>query len=138
MRKIFQEREGKSLFTMLIKDPQLFDREYFLLGLQNGHKDAQKPSSLRSTATPVERLLHCAIFWDWRLSNSNQCKLQDKFSNDGQNNKDQSDIQGSSDFLFQVLLKLLTHWKNNLLLLLNSKANGIFPIVQVKLLRCMF
>ena len=30
MRKIFQEREGKSLFTMLIKDPQLFDREYFL------------------------------------------------------------------------------------------------------------
>ena len=67
MKKIFQEREKKSLFTTLVKDLQLFGREYFL---KNFRMDArrfedllswlapiiQRSSLRRSTTTPAERL----------------------------------------------------------------------------------
>ena len=67
MRKIFQEREEKSLFTTLVKDLQLFDREYFFknFGMDTRTFEdllswiapiLQKSSLRRSTATPVERL----------------------------------------------------------------------------------
>ena len=67
MRKIFQEREEKSLFTTLFKDLQLFDKEYFLKNFRMDIRTfedllswvdpiIQKSSLRRSTATPAERL----------------------------------------------------------------------------------
>ena len=67
MRKIFQEREKKSLFTTLVKDLQLFDREYFFKNFRMDTRTFEdllswiapiiQKSSLRiSTATPAERL----------------------------------------------------------------------------------
>ena len=67
IRKIFQEREEKSLFTTLVKDLQLFDREYFLKNFRIDTRTfedllswvapiIQKSSLRRSTATPAERL----------------------------------------------------------------------------------
>ena len=65
MRKIFQEREEKSLFTTLVKDLQLFDREYFFKNFRMDTRTfedllswiapiIQKSSLRRSTATPAE------------------------------------------------------------------------------------
>ena len=67
IRKIFQEREEKSLFTTLVKDLQLFDREYFFKNFRMDTRTfedllscvapiIQKSSLRRSTATPAERL----------------------------------------------------------------------------------
>ena len=67
MRKIFQEREEKSLFTTLVKDLQLFDREYFFKNFRMNIRTfedflswiapiIQKSSLQRSSATPAERL----------------------------------------------------------------------------------
>ena len=67
IRKIFQEREEKSLFTTLVKDLQLFDREYFFKNFRIDTRTfedllswvapiIQKSSLRRSTATPAERL----------------------------------------------------------------------------------
>ena len=67
MRKIFQEREEKSLLTTLVKDLQLFDREYFFKNFRMDTRTfedllswiapiIQKSSLRRSTATPAERL----------------------------------------------------------------------------------
>ena len=67
MRKIFQEREEKSLFQTLVKDLQLFDREFFFKNFRmdtRTFKDLrswvapiiQKSSLQRSTAIPAEKL----------------------------------------------------------------------------------
>ena len=105
MRKIFQEREEKSLFTTLVKDLQLFGREYFF---KNFRMDTRTFEDLLSWIAPIiqksslrypcgETLCYFTIFSDWRLSNNNWYKLQDKSNNDGQNNlRDLSDIMESS------------------------------------------
>ena len=67
MRKIFQEREEKNYFTTLVKDLQLFDREYFFRNFRMDTRTfedflswvapiIQKFSLRRSTATPAEKL----------------------------------------------------------------------------------
>ena len=67
MRKIFQEREEKSLFTTLVKDLQPFDREYFFKNFRMYTRTfedllswiapiIQKSSLRRSAATHAERL----------------------------------------------------------------------------------
>ena len=72
MRKFFQEREKKSLFTTLVKDLQLFDREYFFMNFRmdtRTFRDSiswivpiiRKCSLRRSTATSVEKL--CVTLW---------------------------------------------------------------------------
>ena len=72
MRKIFQEREEKNYFTTLVKDLQLFDREYFFRNFRMDTRTfedflswvapiIQKFSLRRSTATPAEKL--CVTLW---------------------------------------------------------------------------
>ena len=66
IRKLFKDREEKSLFAILVKDLQLFDREYFFKNFRMGTKSfeellswvgpfVQKSSLRRSTATVQER-----------------------------------------------------------------------------------
>ena len=43
MRKLFKDKEEKSLFTILVKDLQLFDQEYFL---ENGQMDTKSIEKL--------------------------------------------------------------------------------------------
>ena len=65
--KIFQEREEKNLFTMLVENLQLFDREYFFKNVRVDRRTfedllswidpiVQKSFLRRSNATPVEGL----------------------------------------------------------------------------------
>ena len=67
MQKLFKDREKKSIFTILVKDLQLFDQNYFFKNFRMDTKSFQKllswvvpfiqKSSLRrSTATVQERL----------------------------------------------------------------------------------
>ena len=84
MRKIFQEREEKSLFTTLVKDLQLFDREYFFKNFRMDTRTfedllswiapiIQKSSLRRSTATslwkksPYNIVRKSWINFSWRL-----------------------------------------------------------------------
>ena len=140
MRKIFQEREEKSLFTTLFKDLQLFDKEYFLKNFRMDIRTfedllswvdpiIQKSSLRRSTATPAERLcvtLRYLATGDSQTTTgttygirpttmgriiSETCQYSEQFS------------------VKRVLLKLLIQKTNGLLLLLNSMTNGISLIV---------
>ena len=65
--KIFPEREEKNLFTMLVENLQLFDREYFFKNVRVDRRTfedllswidpiVQKSFLRRSNATPVEGL----------------------------------------------------------------------------------
>ena len=67
LEKMFQEREKKNLFTMLVENLQLFDREYFFKNFRVDRRTFEdllswidpivKKSFLqRSNATPVEGL----------------------------------------------------------------------------------
>ena len=67
LEKMFQEREEKNLFTMLVENLQLFDREYFFKNFRVDRRTFEdllswidpivKKSFLqRSNATPVEGL----------------------------------------------------------------------------------
>ena len=67
LEKMFQEREKKNLFTMLVENLQLFDREYFFKNVRVDRRTFEdllswidpivKKSFLqRSNATPVEGL----------------------------------------------------------------------------------
>ena len=67
MRKLFEDKEEKSLFTKLVKDLQLLDQEYFLKNFRMDTKSfeellswvvpfIQKLSLRRSTATIHKRL----------------------------------------------------------------------------------
>ena len=67
LEKMFQEREKKNLFTMLVENLQLFDREYFFKNVRVDRRTfedllswidpiVQKSFLRRSNATPVEGL----------------------------------------------------------------------------------
>ena len=67
LEKMFQEREKKNLFTMLVENLQLFDREYFFKNFRVDRRTfedllswidpiVQKSFLRRSNATPVEGL----------------------------------------------------------------------------------
>ena len=67
LEKMFQEREEKNLFTMLVENLQLFDREYFFKNVRVDRRTfedllswidpiVQKSFLRRSNATPVEGL----------------------------------------------------------------------------------
>ena len=67
LEKMFQEREEKNLFTMLVENLQLFDREYFFKNFRVDRRTfedllswidpiVQKSFLRRSNATPVEGL----------------------------------------------------------------------------------
>ena len=67
LEKMFQEREKKNLFTMLVENLQLFDREYFFKNVRVDRRTfedllswidpiVQKSFLRRSNATPAEGL----------------------------------------------------------------------------------
>ena len=67
LEKMFQEWEKKNLFTMLVENLQLFDREYFFKNVRVDRRTfedllswidpiVQKSFLRRSNATPVEGL----------------------------------------------------------------------------------